>query len=714
MRHLIIFGLLLLVATSQAKTLIVNPTGAEDAKTLSAAIALASPGDEVMVREGDYSGAVVDRSISITGRDRAVVKGTLTVTAPGCRISGLSIQADGSAPAIVLQSPDNVLVRCAVRGAGSGIRVEDQNNTVADGRIESVLGVELIGSGSRVLNSTFRGEVGIGIKSSSANTIRGCSFSATRGIEIESSEKNRIENNSFSGMMGFGVTLTKSSGNWISGNSLSGTYVSGLDVVESSGNNLSGNSITGSKLGISLRRSDNSSLIANVCRGNERAGIYSDRSFNNLLEGNILNGNGNGILLTGSGENMLFSNNASLNTYGISLRGAPKNVLKNNMFNDNAYNLRIDNGETSSASLGSSNQEFFLQEIDSSNQVDGRPICYLIGESNQEVPIGCGFIGLVGCRNILVRNQTLSNSSAGVLLVNSTACRIENVTLFQDEVGVHLRNCTAFVVSNCHSLACQTGFLAAGCRDGNFERDVAANSSSDGFYADGSLNLTWTECSALSSARGIALQGTRLGDVLNCNASENREAGIMLSNSHKCLLDGNQASGNERGIALSGSNACVLSRNNALLNQRDGLSLEQLSGTEVLENTARSNGQGLFIQSSARLLIQGNNLSENSRFGLRMSSSSGCNITDNSFVKNQFTGANLVDCRENFLYHNVFVENGIQNAADNGANQWDSGQISGGNYWSDHAVKGNPADVPRQIPAKGVDRYPFQEPWGWL
>ena len=103
----------------------------------------------------------------------------------------------------------------------------------------------------------------------------------------------------------------------------------------------------------------------------------------------------------------------------------------------------------------------------------------------------------------------------------------------------------------------------------------------------------------------------------------------------------------------------------------------------------------------------------NSRYGLRMSNSVGCNVTENSLSDNQIAGANLVDCTNNFLYHNIFANNVVQNVADNGKNQWDAGPTIGGNYWSDFAVLGNPGNVPRQIPGKGVDRYPFQDPGGW-
>ncbi|HSD57783.1 MAG TPA: NosD domain-containing protein, partial [Methanotrichaceae archaeon] len=181
----------------------------------------------------------------------------------------------------------------------------------------------------------------------------------------------------------------------------------------------------------------------------------------------------------------------------------------------------------------------------------------------------------------------------------------------------------------------------------------------------------------------------------------------------KCFLGKNEISLNERGIALSGSNACILTENQAVGNIQDGFYLEQLSSAELSENSARANGQGAFVHSSKRVKVEGNNLSENRKYGLRMSISSECNVTGNSFIGNEVSGANLVDCTGNFLYHNVFVENGFQNAVDNGENHWDAGPKIGGNFWSDHQVKGNPGNTPREIPSKGVDRYPFESPGGW-
>lgn len=175
---------------------------------------------------------------------------------------------------------------------------------------------------------------------------------------------------------------------------------------------------------------------------------------------------------------------------------------------------------------------------------------------------------------------------------------------------------------------------------------------------------------------------------------------------------GSSASSCQRGISLTGSNSCTLMDNNASENEMDGISLQQLSAAHVQGNLASRNSQGIFALSCRDLYLEKNRLEDNSRFGLRMSGCQGSKITENSISGNEISGANLVDSAENVLYHNLFLDNG-QNAADNGANQWDGGQEEGGNYWSDHPVEGNPSQKARQIAGKGIDRYPFADPWGW-
>jgi parallel beta-helix repeat protein len=709
MRSLIIF-LLLIMTSCQAKTIVVDLDGSGDAKTLNDAISLARTGDLIQILEGNYSGATVDRRLSIIGSN-ATLHGSLVIAAQGCEISDLTVQAIGIDPAINLRSQDNQLHRCTVRGRSTGLVATGENNTIVDCQIDSPLGLGLFGARSRIENSTFLGSVGIEMNRTSENLIEGCNITTTKGVLIEESTGNRVLNNTFSGI-GFGVVLTGSNDNEISGNNLSGDYVSCIDVADSSLNNITENHVTGGKIGISLRMSEENNVTRNICHKNERAGIYGDKASNNYIGDNRLFGNGNGILLSGSANNILKSNNASRNAYGISIRGSPKNTLRENTMRDNSYNLRVDD-EASGSSLAASSYDFFVQEIDSSNLISDRPVCYLVDKVNLTVPSGCGFLGLVSCRDILAENLNISNSSTGVLLVNSTNCRIQNSSISKAETGAYLLDCNDCDIKYCQVMFCKTGFAAQGQFRGMFENDIAINCSLEGFRVDNALELLLARCGVESCKSGISLQRSRLCIVQNCSTNKNKEEGILLIISHKCRLLFNEAFLNDRGISLSGSNACVLDGNNASRNKRDGITLEQLSIADVQNNTAQGNGQGIYVQSAKDLKIKGNILFMNSRYGLRMSNSVGCNITDNSLSDNQIAGANLVDCTNNLLYHNIFANNVVQNVADNGKNQWDAGPTIGGNFWSDFAVLGNPGNLQRQIPGKGVDRYPFQDPMGW-
>ncbi len=712
MKLCIVLILLLLGASCQARTLIVDPGGSGDAKTLLSAIFLAGNGDTIQILPGDYEGAIVDKSVNISGTGgtgTVNVDGSLAVTAPGCRVSGITIKAREKNACISLASQDNKLVHCTVTGIATAVKVTGMNNSIKDCQIESPQGVEIFGAKNEVLNSFISGSTAIRINGTWGGTISGCQISAMHGVQIEDSRGNFVFNNTFSGN-GFGVVLTRSHDNNVSQNNLSRGYVSGIDVVDSSSNNLTKNYITGCKVGISLRGSQNCSVSFNICEKNERAGIFAEGADHNLLLCNNLSGNGNGILLQGSMENTLTSNQAYRNVYGVSVRGCTRNMLRDNVLLENSYNLRIDPGQGRSVS---SNHGFFVQDIDRSNLADNKPICYLVGKADLMVPTDCGFLGLVSCKNISAANITLKNSSTGVLLVNSTSCNIQNTSISRSETGFLLLGCQNCALS--HSLAgdCKIGFAAvasSGCR---FAGDRACNCSAEGFRADNAENLSLLGCIMRLCQSGIALHESQLCRIQNCSTDENLD-GVLLSKSHNCTLIENAAFSNDRGISLTGSNSCRLLANNASDNKLNGFSLQQLFYAEVQNNTALRNGQGIYIQSSSLLNLTGNIMGENSRFGLRMSNSKDCNVNENNIYENQITGANLVECTGNLLYHNIFAKNGMQNAADNGQNQWDDGPAAGGNYWSDHTVFGNPGNAARQIPGGRADRYPFQDPLGWL
>jgi parallel beta-helix repeat protein len=710
MKPCIALILLALVACCQARTMVVDIGDFGDAKTLSGAILKANNGDTIQIQPGNYVGAVVDKRLNITVRGQVIVEGSLAITAPGCRVSNLTIKQSGRDPAVILASSGSQLAGCTISGIAKGLEVTGDNNSIMDCLIDSPKGIEIFGANNDVVHSNISSSTAIRINGTKGSMISDCQISALQGIQIEDARDNDLFNNTLSGD-GFGVVLTRSHSNNLSNNSFSRGYVSAIDVVDSARNNLKNNRITGGKVGISLRGSQSCNVTGNVCEKNERAGIFAEGVSQSLLIANNLSQNGNGILIQGCAENSLLSNRAYGNVYGISLRGSKKIVLRDNRLLENSYNLRIDSGQGQS---GASNYDFYLHDIDQSNLVDDKPTCYLIGKTDLMAPENCGFLGLISCKNVSAANLTLNNSSSGVLLVNSSKCNIKNSSIYRAETGFLLLDSIACAVSNSSAGDCLIGFGAESSSWCQFAYDLASNCSAEGFSADNGQDLSLLDCKALFSQIGISLHGSRQCRIQNCSANENQEYGLELLKSHDCTLLGNDAISSDRGIYLAGSNHCYLEANNASDNKVDGLSLQQLVYAELRNNTALRNGQGIYLQSSHNISLTGNIIGENSRFGLRMSSSKDCSISENNIHDNLLAGANLVDCTGSLLYHNVFADNGIQNAADNDQNRWDAGPVSGGNYWSDHSVFGNPSQQPHQIAGGGTDHYPFQDPWGWL
>jgi parallel beta-helix repeat protein len=344
-RWLLLAALMLLMVVSDGKTLVVDPSAQGHPATLSRAVGMANPGDEIIVMPGHYAGVVIDRRLAIIGSGNVIINGNgnsaLVISAPGCKLLNLSIEGSGNNPGVLLQSPDNLVERCFISGGSAGVQILGTNNTVRHGQVNSSLGIELKGSKCAIINEVFGGDKGIQIRDSSDNLIQDCRFSTATGLEMTSSTNNRIEKNNFSGIY-FGITLAKSDRNWIAENQISGSFLSGFDLLESSSNNLSENRIEACKVGISVRQSEMNRLINNICQKNERAGIYINGSDDNQLMGNFLSGNGNGILLSSSRKNKIASSMATGNIYGISLRDCSQNILENNSLKANIYNLRID------------------------------------------------------------------------------------------------------------------------------------------------------------------------------------------------------------------------------------------------------------------------------------------------------------------------------------------------------------------------------------
>jgi parallel beta-helix repeat protein len=82
----------------------------------------------------------------------------------------------------------------------------------------------------------------------------------------------------------------------------------------------------------------------------------------------------------------------------------------------------------------------FVQDIDSSNTANNKPIYYLTNVNDAEVdPNNCpdaGYLALVNCTNVTVKDFNFTSYNDGVLIAYSTNCTLTNMTLGDNRVYI--------------------------------------------------------------------------------------------------------------------------------------------------------------------------------------------------------------------------------------------------------------------------------------
>lgn len=116
-------------------------------------------------------------------------------------------------------------------------------------------------------------------------------------------------------------------------------------------------------------------------------------------------------------------------TYGIFLWFSRDVLLRNNDLSDNKWNFGVWGNSLS----------HFIHDIDSSNTVNGKPICFWINQHGKPVPHDAGYVALVNSTNITAKNLELTSNEQGVLLVHTNNSVIQDVTMSGNDEGIDLR-----------------------------------------------------------------------------------------------------------------------------------------------------------------------------------------------------------------------------------------------------------------------------------
>ena len=195
----------------------------------------------------------------------------------------------------------------------------------------------------------------------------------------------------------------------------------GILLEESSNSTISENNITNNIYGVFLDLSFNNTLSGNNITDNGNGGIWLEGSsnYNSISRNNITN-NGIGIEICYSSNNSISGNIITSHHSGIEIYGSSNNRLRNNVLADNDVNFVV---------LGKALPDF-INDVDPSNTVDGKKIYYLVNQRDFSVPYDAGFVALVNCTNVIVKNLKPKNNIPNILLAytqNSTITK-NNIT----------------------------------------------------------------------------------------------------------------------------------------------------------------------------------------------------------------------------------------------------------------------------------------------
>jgi parallel beta-helix repeat protein len=318
-----------------------------------------------------------------------------------------------------------------------------------------------------------------------------------------------------------GIHLSSSHNNTLTTNNLA------IGIRTSYNNTITNNNCSNNDEGIWLYKSYNNTITNNTCSSNNQNGITLSYTHSNILRNNNCSKNNHdGILLLGSYNNAILNNNCSKNYHGIWLQDAYNNTIRNNNCSNNDYggitlsldssnNLLINNTANSNKELGlviwwdaynntlknntisGSKYNFHaegIQDIDTSNKINGKPIRYLVHEKDLIIDssFDVGYLGIVNSRNITVRDLVLTNNLEGLLLDHSSDSKIENVTVLNCGKGINLKSSFNNTITNNNALNNSGGIYFQNSSDNFISRNNVSNNSIGIYFWDYSNNNTLT------------------------------------------------------------------------------------------------------------------------------------------------------------------------------------------------------------------------------
>ena len=470
-----------------------------------------------------------------------------------------------------------------------------------------------------------------------------------------------------------------------------GIYLENANYCSIANNSVSNNWMDG----IELYYSSNNILTNNNVSNNGYDGIEFYYSSNNIIINNTVNLNTlTGISLYGSLNNTITNNTASNNNIGIELWDSANSTLRNNTISENDYNFYV---------IGNARSRF-VQNIDTSNKVNGKSIYYWVNERNKQVPSDAGFVGIVNSENITVKDLTLTNNGLGVLFADVENSRIENVNALNNGwMGIYLY----------YSL-------------NNTLINNTASSNDRGIVLDYSSNTTLRNNTMSKNNYNFHVSGNALSHFIHIINTSNKVNGKSV---YYWVNEQNKQVPSDAGFVGIVNSVNITVKDLTLTNKRKGLLFAYVEKSRIENVNASNNDYGICLYESSNNTLT-NNTALNNYGGIDLDYSSN-NIIINNNASNNADGIELWFSSNNNIYLNNFVNNRDNVHSRYSTNIWNSTSKTTytfkgsqyinylGNYWDDYKEKYPDAkeidecgiwDMPYSIDSDN-DTYPLIEPW---
>jgi len=208
-------------------------------------------------------------------------------------------------------------------------------------------------------------------------------------------------------------------------------------------------------------------------KNSSQFGIQIRNSFGNTIKDNNVFDTFYGIRLDQSASNSIIGNTAKSNRFmGILLGSSSNNILRYNEMANNPQNFGV---------WGISISDF-INDVDTSNTVNGKPVYYWINQHNRQIPADAGVVMVVNSSKIIVKNLTLGNNDHGVYFAYTSSSFIERNVVTNNTYGIDLFQSFNNTISGNVVLLNTMGISMRFASNNNIVRNNSVIASSNGVY----------------------------------------------------------------------------------------------------------------------------------------------------------------------------------------------------------------------------------------